>query len=400
MSFDPFDPRFFDDPVPAYHWMLEEAPLYWCEPRQMWIMNRFDDVWAAARDWQSFSSEAATAVLEGQATAFRSRRSESIVMMDPPRHDRLRGLVSRAFTLRRMQDMRPRVRQLAAEHIASMQTEASPDFATSVSIPLPGIVIADAVGVERSEIARLAASTVEMVLVSPDDPDFAERFSAAVGALDSYFLPVVAKRRAAQTDDLISALVQSEIDGERLTDEEIVGFARALFNGGHGTTTTLLGGGVVALAEHPGERARLAADPSLARSAVEELVRYVSPVQGIMRTATRDVEMHGQTMRPGDRLMLNLAAANRDPRVFEDPDRLDLSREITRHLGFGVGAHFCIGAQLARVEAEVVLDELLRVAPNYEIAGDIHYENIMSVRSLHSVPIRLEPQSRPLDKVH
>lgn len=391
MSFDPFDPVFFDDPVPAYHWLLDEEPLYWCEPRRMWIMSRFADVWEAARDAATYSSEAATAIVDGQEDAFRSRRSESIVMMDPPRHDRLRSLVSRAFTLRRMQEMRPRVRELARDHLAQLAATTAPDFARAVAVPLPGIVIADAVGVERSEIARLAASTVAMVLVSPDDPSFPERFSEAVGTLDSYFLPVVARRREQPTDDLISALVDAEVDGERLTDEEIVGFARALFNGGHGTTTTLLGGSVVALAQHPEQRARLIADPSLAPTAVEELIRYVAPVQGLMRTVTSEVQLHGRTMRPGDRLMLNLAGANRDPRVFDDPDVLDLGREIPRHLGFGFGAHFCIGAQLARVEAEVVLHELLRIAPNYELAGEIHYENIMSVRSLHSVPIRLAP---------
>ena len=391
MSFDPFDRAFFDDPIPAYHWMLEEAPLYWCEPRQLWIMTRFDDVWETLRDWQTFSSEASTEIVAGQGSAFRSRGSQSIVMMDPPRHDRLRSLVSRAFTLRRMQEMRPRVRELAKQHLADLVAAGAPDFARSVAIPLPGIVVADAIGVERSEIPRLAEATVAMVLVSPDDPDFGTRFADAVAALDEYFLPVIAKRRDDPTDDLISALIAADVDGERLSDEEIVGFARALFNGGHGTTTTLLGGSVVALAEHPEQRAMLAADPSLGRGAVEELIRYVSPVQGLMRTVTREVEMHGQTMRPGDRLMVMIAAANRDPRVFADPDRLDLRREMPRHLGFGVGAHFCIGAQLARVEAEEVLDELLQIAPEYELPSEIHYENIMSVRSLHSVPIRLQP---------
>jgi cytochrome P450 len=312
-------------------------------------------------------------------------------MMDPPRHDRLRGLVSRALTPRRMQEMRARVRELAIEHLDALEVESPSDFARSVAIPLPGIVIADAVGAERSEIARLAEATVAMVLVSPDDPEFTERYAAAVAVLDAYFFPVVSDRRHRPTDDLISALVGSEVDGEQLTDAEIVGFARALFNGGHGTTTTLLGGSVVALAQHPEERRRLCDAPSITTTAVEELIRYVAPVQGLMRTVTRPVEMHGQTMQPGDRLMLNLAAANRDPRVFDGPDRLDLNRHMPRHLGFGVGAHFCIGAHLARLETEVVLDEMLRRSPGYELAGEIHYENIMSVRSLHSVPIDLTP---------
>lgn len=390
MTFDPYDPDNFDDPVPGYHWLLEEDPLHWCAPQKTWLMSRFDDVCDALRDPATYSS-ASYRIVEGQDEAFDANKSKSIVMMDPPRHDRLRSLVSRAFTMRRMQEMRPRVRELAVEHLGSLREQAAPDFATSVAIPLPGIVIADAVGVEREHIERLAQATVAMVLVDPSDPSYGERYANAVATLDDYFLPVIARRRREPTDDLISSLVDAEIDGERLTDGEIAGFARALFNGGHGTTTTQLGGSVVALAQHPDERQRLIDDPTLLRNAVEELVRFVAPVQGLMRTVTRDVELHGRTMRAGDKLMLLLAAANRDPRVFDDPDRLDLTRHMPRHAGFGYGVHFCIGAQLARVETEVVLEELLRIAPNYQISGEIHYENIMSVRSLHSVPIALEP---------
>jgi cytochrome P450 len=390
VTFDPFDPANFDDPIPGYHWMLEEDPLHWCAPQNMWLMTRFDDVWNALRDPATFSS-ASYRIVDEQDLAFEEKKSKSIVMMDPPRHDRLRSLVSRAFTLRRMQEMRSRVRELTLEHLALLRAQATPDFATSLAIPLPGIVIADAVGVEREHIARLAEATVAMVLVDPADPAYPERYANAVATLDDYFLPVIERRRSEPTDDLISSLIDAEIDGERLTDGEIAGFARALFNGGHGTTTTQLGGSVVALAQNPDERQRVIDDPPLLRGAVEELIRFVAPVQGLMRTVTRDVELHGRTMHAGDKLMVLIAAANRDPRVFEDPDRLDLTRPLPRHLGFGVGVHFCIGAQLARVETEVVLEELLRIAPSYEISGEIHYENIMSVRSLHSVPIALQP---------
>ena len=387
MPFDPFDPSIFDDPVPSYHWLLEHHPLYWCEERRIWVLSRFDDVWEATRDWQTYSSEAGN--VYGDANPeMRKRGSESIVMMDPPRHTRLRGLASRAFTLRRMQAMRERIRELTLPFLHDMLEQDSPDFARDVAIPLPGIVIADSLGVARDDIPRLMESTVAMVLVKPDDPDFATRRAAAIVTLDEHFQQVVVERRARPGDDLVSALTRAEVDGEQLSDEEIVGFARALFNGGHGTTTTLLGDSVVALARAPSQRTRLVDDPSLMPRAVEELLRYVSPVQGLMRTVTRDVSLHGQTMAAGDRLLVLLAAANRDPRELGDPDHLDVTRDIPRHLGFGVGPHHCIGAQLARVETEVVLTELLRLAPGYEIAGDIHYENILSVRSLHHVPIR------------
>lgn len=386
-SFDPFDPAIFDDPVPTYHWLLGEQPLYWCAERNLWVLSRFDDVWAALRDWQRFSSSDGT-VYGSRMSEMRTRRSESIVMMDPPRHDRLRKLVSRAFTARRMEEMRGRIAELAAEHVDRMLAQTSPDFARDVAIPLPGIVIADMVGVERDRVAELASATVDMVLVKPDDPDFTERRAAAIGALDDYFKEVIARKRSDPGDDLVSALCLAESDGERLTDEEIVGFGRALFNGGHGTTTTLLGGAAVALAEQPEQRARLA-ETGATSQAVEELVRFVAPVQGLIRTVTTEVAMHGSTMQPGDRVLCLIAAANRDPRVFDQPDHLDVERDIPRHVGFGVGTHFCIGAHVARLEAELVLQELVAKAPDYRLGGEIHYENILSVRSLHSVPLVL-----------
>ena len=385
-SFDPFDPAIFDDPVPSYRWLLEEAPLYWCD-RGFWVLSRFEDVWQAALDFDTFSSEDGN-VFGGHLDAMKARGSMSIVMMDPPNHTRLRGLVSRAFTKRRMAEMRPEVTELAKDCIGRLMSNPAPDFARDVAIPLPGTVIADAVGVERDHIDRLSRATVDMVLVKPEDVDFASRRAAAVKTLDDYLTTVVAKRRAQPGDDLLSKLIDADVDGDRLSDEEIAGFGRALFNGGHGTTTTLLGASVVALALQPEARARIVADRSVLPSAVEELVRFVSPVQGLYRTVTRDIEVRGKQLRAGDRVLLLLAAANRDPRVFDDPDRIDVQREIPRHLGFGFGAHLCIGAQLARVEAEVVLAELLARAPDYELAGDIHFENILSVRSLHRVPLR------------
>lgn len=385
-SFDPFDPAIFDDPVPSYHWLLEEAPLYWCE-RGFWVLSRFDDVWQAALDFETYSSEDGN-VYGGHLDAMKARGSKSIVMMDPPRHTRLRGLVSRAFTKRRMAEMRPQVAELARACIDRLMADPAPDFARDVAIPLPGTVIADAVGVERDQIDRLSQATVDMVLVKPEDADYAPRRAAAVKTLDDYLTTVVAARRAQPGDDLLSKLIDADLDGDRLSDAEIAGFGRALFNGGHGTTTTLLGASVVALAGQPEARARIVADGSVLSTAVEELVRFVSPVQGLYRTVTRDVTIRGQQLRAGDRVLLLLAAANRDPRVFADPDRIDVQRVIPRHLGFGVGAHLCIGAQLARVEAEVVLAELLARAPDYELAEEIHFENILSVRSLHHVPLR------------
>ncbi|WP_436778357.1 cytochrome P450 [Yinghuangia sp. YIM S09857] len=396
MAFDPFDPAIFDNPVPSYHWLLEEEPAYWCEPRNIWVLSRFDDVWSATLDWQTFSSADGNVYGETQGSSeARKRGSASIVMMDPPQHNKLRTLVSRAFTRRRMQEMRERVRELTRPRIERLVNGDAPDFARDLAIPLPGIVIADMVGVEREYVDELAEATVDMVLVQPDDPDFTARRTAAVRTLDAYFARAIAERRAAPRDDLVSDLIAAEVGGEQLTDGEIAGFGRALFNGGHGTTTTLLGGSIVALAHAPEQRARLVADPAMIPGAVEELVRYVSPVQAVMRTVTRDVTFHGKTLRAGDRALLLLAAANRDPRVFDAPDRFDVGRQITQRLGFGVGVHHCIGAQLARVEVEVVLEELLKAAPEYALAGDIRYENILTVRSLHSVPFRAVPEPIP-----
>ena len=386
--FDPWDPAIFQDPYPVYRRLLADDPVPHNEHRAFWALTRFDDVWEAHRDWRTYSSAEGIAYSGNPVDARRRAGTPSLIDMDPPKHTRLRALVSRAFTQRAMAAMEGRVQELAASHLDAMLRRPDPDFGRDVAVPLPGLVIAEMLGVPGDDIDGLVDRSVTMTRIVPDDPASLAAAGEAMGGLNDYFARMVADRRAAPADDLVSGLVAAQDGGEVLSDGEIVGFARSLFNAGHGTTTTFLCDAVVALHRFSEERALLAADPSLLPGAVEELVRFCPPVHGVFHTTTREVEVRGVTIPAGAKVLLLFAAAGRDPEVFVDPDRLDVRRSIDRQLGFGVGPHHCIGAHLARLEARIVLEALLARAPGYEVVGVPRHETLLAVRRLDSVPLR------------
>ena len=387
LVFDPWDPAIFQDPYPVYGRLLEEDPVPHNESRAFWALTRFEDVWDAHRDWRTFSSAEGIAYSGNPVDARRRAGTPSLIDMDPPKHTRLRSLVSRAFSLRALAAMEPRVRELAASHVEAMLERPEPDFGRDVAVPIPGLVIAEMLGVPRDDIDGLVDSSLTMTRIVPDDPSTLAAAGDAMARLNEYFAALVGDRRRRPTGDLVSGLVAAQDGGEVLTDGEIVGFARSLFNAGHGTTTTFLCDAVVALHRHPEQRARLVADRELVPSAIEELVRFCPPVHGVFHTTTREVEVQGVTIPPSAKVLLLFAAAGRDPRVFPDPHRLDVTRPIERQLGFGVGPHHCIGAHLARLESRIVLEELLRRAPHYEVVGEPRHHTLLAVRRLESVPL-------------
>lgn len=387
LPFDPWDPAIFQDPYPVYGRLLEEDPVPHSEARAFWALTRFEDVWDAHRDWRTFSSAEGIAYSGNPVDARRRAGTPSLIDMDPPKHTRLRSLVSRAFSLRAMAAMEPRVRELAASHVEAMLDRPDPDFGRDVAVPIPGLVIAEMLGVPRHDIDGLVESSLTMTRIVPDDPSTLAAAGDAMARINEYFAALVGDRRRTPTGDLVSGLVAAQDGGEVLTDGEIVGFARSLFNAGHGTTTTFLCDAVVALHRHPEQRERLVADRELLPSAVEELVRFCPPVHGVFHTTTREVEVQGVTIPPSAKVLLLFAAAGRDPRVFPDPHRLDVTRPIERQLGFGVGPHHCIGAHLARLESRIVLEELLRRAPHYEVVGEPRHHTLLAVRRLESVPL-------------
>jgi cytochrome P450 family 130 len=387
IAFDPWEPANFQDPYPLYRRLLEEDPVPHNEARAFWALTRFEDVWDAHRDWRTYSSAEGIAYSGNPVDARRRAGTPSLIDMDPPKHTRLRALVSRAFTQRAMAAMENRVRELAQSHLDAMLERPDPDFGRDVAVPVPGLVIAEMLGVPRDDVTELVDWSVTMTRIVPDDPASLTAAGDAMGRLNEYFAAMVGDRRVTPTDDLVSGLVSAQDGGEVLTDGEIVGFARSLFNAGHGTTTTFLCDAVVALARFPEQRARLVADPELLPSAVEEMVRFCPPVHGVFHTTTREVEVRGVTIPAAAKVLLLFAAAGRDPRVFADPDALDVGRRIERQLGFGVGPHHCIGAHLARLESRIVLEELLRRAPDYEVVGEPRHHTLLAVRRLESVPL-------------
>jgi cytochrome P450 family 130 len=386
-TFDPWDPTIFQDPYPTYTRLLDDDPVPHNEERAFWALTRFDDVWEAHRDWRTFSSAEGIAYSGNPVDAHRRAGTPSLIDMDPPKHTRLRALVSRAFTQRAMAAMEDRVRVLARTHLDAMLERADPDFGRDVAVPVPGLVIAEMLGVPRADVEELVDWSLTMTRIVPDEPASLTEAVEAMGRLNDYFTALVAERRATSADDLVSGLVTAQDGGEVLSDGEIVGFARSLFNAGHGTTTTFLCDSVVALHRSPDQRARLVADPALLPVAIEELVRFCPPVHGVFHTTTREVTVRGVSIPPAAKVLLLFAAAGRDPRAFEDPDVLDVGRRIDRQLGFGVGPHHCIGAHLARLEARIVLEELLARLPDYDVVGEPRHHTLLAVRRLESVPL-------------
>ena len=386
-AYDPYDPATQSDPYPSYRRLRDDAPVYHDERRGFWALSRFDDVLWAAHDPATFCSGEGIA-LEGQARS----PFPNLIVMDDPRHAQLRKLVSRGFTSRPVGAFEPRVRELATsmidEVVARTSAGETVDFVPALTGPLPMTVVGDLIGVAPQDREQFRTWSDTVVHQDVDRPETVEAGRAAAGAVVGYFSEIIAARRAAPTDDLVSALIAASVDGERLADDEILGFCFLLIVAGTETTTNLLGLGAIALATNPDERARLLADPSLLPGAVEEMLRWGSPVQGLARTTTRAVERHGITIPEGAKVQLLYGSANRDEREFADPDRFDVTRTIERHLAFGHGVHFCLGAALARLEATVVFEELLRRIPGWQVDADsLTWIRSSSVRGPATLPI-------------
>ena len=362
VRFEPFGRATWRDPHPLYARLRDEDPVH-RSPHGFWVLSRFGDVWAAARDTATFSS--------AQGLTFRNEVEElglapTIVMMDPPDHTRYRRLVNRGFTPRHVEELEPRLHRFVAERIAAVRSAGSGDFIAEIAAPPPNWVVADYLGIPEEDRGLFGRWTHEIVSAGVDGSGAGA--GRAVGELYGYFAELVERRRRDRGDDLVSILLEADDSGAGIGLEGILGYAFVMIAGGNDTTIGLLGGAAELLTARLDQRARLLADPSLIPGAVEELLRLTSPVQGLCRVASRDVEVGGRTIIEGDRVLLLYASANRDQAEFgPDADELDVERHAPRMLTFSTGAHFCLGSAAARLQGRIVLEELLAQCPDFAV---------------------------------
>ena len=374
LEFNPLDPAFIADPYPFYRRLRETAPVF-KTPQGFWLITRYEDTAFILRDKRFGKDFVGTlerrygnlARMEEPAVASLGR---TMLVLDPPDHTRLRALVTKAFTARRVADMRPRIKALVDAQLDRVIDKGEMDVMRDLAHRLPVIVICDMLGIPEDHRAPfLAGSNVngrilEPVPMSREELDQANRNTQMAGA---YFDQLCELRRREPRDDLTTELVRAEEAGDKLTAEELRANIGLLFGAGHETTTNLIGNGLLALHRHRDQWERLKADPSLIPNAVEELLRYDSSVQITGRVTNAEVEIGGVTLGATENVIALLGAANHDPAQYQDPDRLDVGRANVRPLSFGGGIHYCLGAQLARLEAELVFTALVERLPNIEL---------------------------------
>ncbi|HVM63783.1 MAG TPA: cytochrome P450 [Acidimicrobiales bacterium] len=375
--YDPTDPAFAAQSHDIYRRLRDDFPV-WRDPgNRFYALSRFDDVLGAARDWETFSS---TGKLEAQYI------KPTMNSYDPPRHTQLRALISRGFTPRRVADIEPQVRSIARRLLDEFSTSSSAELIAQFAGPLPAMVMGRLIGLPDAVVVECRELTDEfMHHTKPSDA-----FKPANRAYE-IFAELYDQRRRHPEDDLLTALVQAEIDGERLNEDDLLSFAWLLLVGGNDTTTNLIANGLELFARHPDQRQRLVADPSLLGPATDEVLRYASPTHTLPRTALLDVELHGTTVPAGSRVLLLWSAANLDEREFPDPERFDIDRRPTRHLAFGHGVHYCLGASLAKLEARVAWEELLRRVPDYAITVEPHHFVSSTFYGWEALHVQLAP---------
>jgi len=390
VEFNPYDYRFHEDPYPTYARLRAEAPLYRNEELDFWALSRHDDVRAAFRDSTRLSSANGVS-LDPAAYGPHAHRTMSFLAMDDPRHLRLRLLVSQGFTPRRVQRLEDRILELTRLHLGAALAEREFDFIADFAGKLPMDVISELIGVPPADRDRLRG--LADVVMHREEGVLDVPPAAVEAALDlaQYYVDMVAERRRTRTEDLTSALLDAEIDGDRLADEEIIGFLFLMVVAGNETTTKLLGNAVYWGWRFPDQLAKPLADPGRIPDWVEETLRYDTSSQLIARTVAEDVDYHGRTVPTGARLLLLLGSANRDDRAFPAADTYDIDRgQTAQFASFGGGPHFCLGAHLARLEARVALTELVSRVSSFDIdesrAVRVHSTN---VRGFAALPMRV-----------
>ena len=403
LQFNPFLPEVHADPYPTYRRLRELDPVHGTLIPGVWLLTRHADCLAVLRDERRFSSDSRHSDFFAEFSAMFAEqipdlldetRARSMLFVDPPDHTRLRTLVKKAFTARVVETMTPHIHEVVAGLLDRVveRGEDTFDVIGEVAYPLPTTVISEILAIpeeDRDEFRRWSPDLVR-ALDPFIAPDILPQVSAAAEWFRTYFERVIEERRRSPGDDVLSGLVHAQEHGDRLTRDEVIATAILLLVAGHETTVNLIGNGILALVGHPDQRRRLRADPALIRPAVEELLRFDSPVQLTGRTLLEDAEIGGRTLRKGNQVITCVAAANRDPTRFTDPDGLDIERQDNHHLAFSAGIHFCLGAPLARAEGQAAILAMTQRFRSMELGVDeVEWRPTVTLRGPARLPVRV-----------
>jgi cytochrome P450 len=390
MEYDPYSYELDEDPYPIYRWLRDEHPIYHHQKLDFWAVTRFEDCWNAYTDFETFSSARGT-VLEIMDSGFDA--GSLIIFMDPPRQTRMRNLVSKAFTPRRIAELEPKIRQIASDYLDPLAEKGSCDIVQEFTAKLPMDVISTLLGIPPSDRDMVREWSNAVMHRDQGNPNFTERGLRAMEELMAYFDAAIAERHRQPRDDIMTLLIQAEVreeDGSRhrLTDEDLRAFFNLLATAGNETVTKLLATIFHLMFQYPDQRKRLLEDPGLIPNAVEETLRFDPPSQYQGRTLTRDVEIHGVTVPKDAKFLILNAASGRDERKYPDPDVWDVARRFDLHLNFGYGRHVCLGKNLALLESRIATEEFLKRFPDYHIpAGGITRMHSSNVRGLSGLQL-------------
>jgi cytochrome P450 family 142 subfamily A polypeptide 1 len=376
-------PGLYADPHERFSWMREHAPVYWDDATGIWGITRYDDLMTVARDWETFCS--------GQGSRPDSS-VPSMINMDPPQHVLRRRIISAGFTQRRVQDHEPFLRRKVRELLGAVSQRGECEFVRDIATPLPMVMISELMGLPEADYAELLHWSD---LFATGNEEIAGEVRKAVLDYAEYIKRIIAARRGGSSEDLVSLAVNAVVDGERLSEDDLIFETMLVLVGGDETTRHVISGGLAALLEHPEQLRKLRANPGGVATAVEEMLRWVTPIQNMNRTATRDTELRGQKIRAGDRMLLLYPSANRDGVVFARPFEFDVERRPNDHVAFGgFGRHHCLGAQLARLELRVLFEELLAKWTHVELVAPekpLRRRRGTFVLGIEEMPVRFKP---------
>lgn len=388
------EPEVLANPYPLYHRLRSEDPVHWDPFLHAWVVTRYADVITV---FQRFSAERTPTPEQLTALGLENLAPLAQVMvrqmlfLDPPAHGRVRGLASKAFTPRRVEVLRSHIQDIANRLLDAVQEQGHMDVMAAVARPLPAIVTAEMLGVPTTDWEQLTAWSTDFAQVLGNfqhNPERAAQVLRSLHDMLAYFHAAVRDYREHPRDGLIGAMLDAEVDGDRLSEDEVVANVIVTMVGGQETTTNLIGNGILSLLRHRDQYDRLRADFSLVPSAVEELLRYESPSQHTARLAPEDVELGGKLIRKRQAVIAVMGAANRDPERFPDPDRLDIGRKDNRHVAFAWASHFCFGAPLARIEGQIVFETMLRRMPGMALAQEqLTWRENLGLRGLTALPV-------------